>query len=152
MIALEKALLICDSQTEALALKRVLAGGGVSGWLVRPPRDAQTRSCAYAVRIDRAELPQAQATRDVKATPDLIKVTVTEKGDLFVNGHNVGPGGLRSALQTAAKENPDRRVRLDGDVYAPFRSVVQVLDACQQEKLTVVGIHTADGAATASMK
>lgn len=98
------------------------------------------------------ELPQAQATRDVKATPDLIKVTVTEKGDLFVNGHNVGPGGLRSALQTAAKENPDRRVRLDGDIYAPFRSVVQVLDACQQEKLTVVGIHTADGAATASMK
>lgn len=95
------------------------------------------------------ELPQAQATREIKMTPDLIKVTVSEKGDIFVRGNKVGPGGLRSALQTAVREskNPDRKVIIDGDIYAPFRSVVQVLDACQQEKLTVSGIHTADGQA-----
>ena len=90
-------------------------------------------------------LPEANVTQSVKATPDLIKVSVTEKGALYVNGKPVGAAGLRSALQAAAKENPDRRIRLDGDVYAPFRSIVQVLDTCQQEKLTVVGIHTADG-------
>ena len=93
------------------------------------------------------ELPQAQATREIKMTPDLIKVTVSAKGDIFVRGNKVGPGGLRSALQAAAKENWDRKVIVDGDIYAPFRAVVQVLDACRQEQLSVSGIHTADGQA-----
>jgi len=91
------------------------------------------------------ELPEAQATRDVKATPDLITVSVTSKGDFYVNAKPVGAAGLRASLTAAAKENPDRRIRLNGDVYAPFRAIVQVLDTCQQEGLTVVGIHTADG-------
>ena len=93
------------------------------------------------------ELPHAQATREIKMTPDLIKVTVSAKGDIFVRGNKVGPGGLRSALQAAAKENRDRKVIVDGDIYAPFRAVVQVLDACRQEQLSVSGIHTADGQA-----
>lgn len=91
------------------------------------------------------ELPTANVTRSVKATADLIKVSVTAKGDLYVNSKPVGAAGLRAALTAARAENPDRRIRLDGDVYAPFRSIVQVLDTCQQEGLVVVGIHTADG-------
>ncbi|MBR1921683.1 MAG: biopolymer transporter ExbD [Kiritimatiellae bacterium] len=91
------------------------------------------------------ELPVSDAARDVKAAPDLVTVSVTAKGDVYVNSKPVGPAGLRSALQAAAAEKPDRRIRIAGDVYAPFRAIVQVLDACQQEKLTVVGIHTADG-------
>ena len=89
------------------------------------------------------ELPEANVTKDVKATPDLVTVSVNAKGDLFVNSKPVGAAGLRSALQAAAKENPDRRIRINGDVFAPFRSIVQVLDTCQAEKLDVVGIHTA---------
>lgn len=91
------------------------------------------------------ELPVSDAARDVKAAPDLVTVSVTAKGDVYVNSKPVGPAGLRSALQAAAAEKPDRRIRIAGDVYAPFRAIVQVLDACQHEKLTVVGIHTADG-------
>ena len=91
------------------------------------------------------ELPVSDAARDVKAAPDLVTVSVTAKGDVYVNSKPVGPAGLRSALQASAAEKPDRRIRIAGDVYAPFRAIVQVLDACQQEKLTVVGIHTADG-------
>ena len=91
------------------------------------------------------ELPTATVAKDVKATPDLITVQVNSKGELFVNSKSVGGAGLRAALTAAKQENPDRRIRLDGDVYAPFRAVVQVLDVCQQEGLNVVGIHTADG-------
>ncbi len=91
------------------------------------------------------ELPTANVARSVKATPDLVKVSVTSKGGLYVNGRDVGPGGLRTALRKAKAESPDRRIRLDGDVFAPFRAIVQVLDVCQQEGLVVVGIHTADG-------
>ena len=91
------------------------------------------------------ELPEAQAAKSVKATPDLITVSVTSKGEFHVCGKPVGPTGLRPALTDAKAKNPDRRIRLNGDVYAPFRAIVQVLDTWQQEGLTVVGIHTADG-------
>ena len=89
------------------------------------------------------ELPRANTTRDVKSTPDLITVSVNKNGELFVNSKPVGDAGLKNALANAAKENPDRRIRINGDVFAPFRSIVQVLDTCQGEGLTVVGIHTA---------
>ena len=89
------------------------------------------------------ELPRANTTRDVKSTPDLITVSVNAKGELFVNSKPVGDAGLKNALANAAKEKPDRRIRINGDVFAPFRSIVQVLDTCQGEGLTVVGIHTA---------
>ena len=88
-------------------------------------------------------LPESDTARSVKATPDLISVGVDTKGNLYVNSKPVGPAGLRSALHEAAKENPDRRIRVCGDVYAPFRSVVQVLDACKLEGLNVVGVLTA---------
>ena len=88
-------------------------------------------------------LPEANLTHSLKATPDLITVSVDANGQLFVNSKPVGASGLRSALRDAAKENPDRRIRVNGDVFAPFRSIVQVLDTCQGEGLTVVGIHTA---------
>ena len=91
------------------------------------------------------ELPVADVAQDVKAAPDLVTVSVDAKGDLYVNSKPVGPAGLRAALQDAARENPDRRIRIDGDVFAPFRSIVQVLEASRHEGLTVVGIHTADG-------
>ena len=101
------------------------------------------------------ELPQAQATREIKMTPDLLLEGREEEArrmaqeylDIFGRGNKVGPGGLRSALQAAAKENRDRKVIVDGDIYAPFRAVVQVLDTCRQEQLSVSGIHTADGQA-----
>jgi biopolymer transport protein ExbD len=89
------------------------------------------------------ELPRANVTRDVKATPGLITASVNARGDLYVNSKPVGAAGLKAALAAAAKENPDRRIRIDGDIFAPFRSIVQVLDTCQAEKLNVVGIHTA---------
>jgi biopolymer transport protein ExbD len=91
------------------------------------------------------ELPESNVAKDVKATPDLVTVSVDSKGDLYVNSKPVGAAGLRAALQAAAAEKADRRIRIAGDMFAPFRSIVQVLDACQQERLNVVGIHTADG-------
>ena len=63
------------------------------------------------------ELPKADVARDVKATPDLITVSVDSKGDLYVNSKPVGPAGLRSALQAAVaelKENPRTLLKLAG--------------------------------------
>ena len=49
----------------------------------------------------------------------------------------------RDRGKITAREQPGLRIRINGDVFAPFRSIVQVLDACQGEGLTVVGINTA---------
>lgn len=89
------------------------------------------------------DLPEAVAAVDVKTEPDLTKVSVDAEGGIYVNGTKVGPGGLLRELQDAKANKPDRRVRIDGDVLAPFRYIVQVLDACTAEGFDVVGIHTA---------
>ena len=60
MIPLDKVLLICRSQTEALALKRMLSGAGVTGRLVRPPRSLAVGSCSFAVSIPRCDYLRAQ--------------------------------------------------------------------------------------------
>ena len=89
------------------------------------------------------ELPRANATRQVKAGPELTTVSVDKHGALYVNSRPVGAEGLRAQLREAARTNPDTRIRISGDVFAPFRSIVQVLDACHGEGLSVVGINTA---------
>lgn len=88
-------------------------------------------------------LPQASAVRQVKETPDMTTVSVDKFGELYVNSQPVGAEGLRAKLREAARENPDMRIRISGDVYAPFRSIVQVLDTCQGEGLNIIGINTA---------
>ena len=67
---MDKVLLICQSQTEALALKRMLSGAGVTGRIVRPPRSAWQGSCTFAVSIPRYSLMTAQQRmRDKHFTP-----------------------------------------------------------------------------------
>ena len=80
-----------------------------------------------------------------KQTPDIISVGVNARGSLFVNARAVGSGGLLDALREAKAAAPGRRVVIDGDVHAPFRAVVQALDACAMQGLEVAGIHTAEG-------
>ncbi len=94
-------------------------------------------------RLD-VKLPDAQVVKTYKATPDIISVGVTARGNLYVNARPVGAGGLLDALRAAKAARPGCRVVLDGDVHAPFRAVVQALDACAMQGLEVAGIHTAD--------
>jgi len=89
------------------------------------------------------ELPVADAVVQVKSTPGMTTIAVDQVGDLYVNSIPVGAEGLRAKLREAARENPETRIRISGDIYAPFRSIVQVLDTCQGEGLTIIGINTA---------
>ncbi len=91
------------------------------------------------------ELPSADACVSVKTEPNLVKVAVTAKGAHLVNGSPVGPGGLRKAVLGAVERGHVSRIRLDGDVAAPFGAVVEVVDVCNREGLRLVGIHTASG-------
>lgn len=89
------------------------------------------------------KLPEAHAALTVKATPNLVTVGVDKTGNFYINSKPVGSEGLRSALKAATAETKEQRVRISGDIYAPFARIVQVLDTCQQEGLGVVGINIA---------
>jgi biopolymer transport protein ExbD len=91
------------------------------------------------------DLPKADVSLKVKATSDMVTVGVDKFGKFYINSQPVGAEGLRVALKTAMAENPDRRIRISGDMYAPFRSVVQVMDTCRAEGIGIVGIHTDPG-------
>jgi biopolymer transport protein ExbD len=91
------------------------------------------------------ELPMADVSLQVKATPDLVTVGVDKYGKFYINSQPVGAEGLRVALKSAVAENPDRRIRISGDIYAPFRCIVQVMDTCRGEGIDIVGIHTDPG-------
>jgi len=88
------------------------------------------------------KLPEANATVAVKATPDLVTVGIDAFGRIYLGSEPVGNEGLRSKLRDVAATAPGQRIRISGDVDAPFRSVVHVLDTCQSEGLRVVGINT----------
>ena len=75
------------------------------------------------------ELPQANAVVQVKATPGMTTVSVNKYGEFFVNSVPVGTEGLLTKLREAARENSSTRIRINDDIYAPFHSIVQVLDA-----------------------
>lgn len=89
-------------------------------------------------------LPKANLVKSFKQTPDIISLGVDARGNMFVNARAVGAGGLLDALRRAKAERPGSKVVIDGDVFAPFRSVVQALDACAMQGLEVAGIHTAE--------
>lgn len=91
------------------------------------------------------KLPHADLSLKVKATSDMVTVGVDKYGKFYINSQPVGAEGLRVALKTAMAENPDRRIRISGDMYAPFRFIVQVMDTCKAEDIGVVGIHTDPG-------
>ena len=44
-------------------------------------------------------LPEASVAKAFKMTPDLIRVSVSERGDLYVNTRPVGPGTLLAELR-----------------------------------------------------
>lgn len=74
------ALLICRSQTEAIGLRRHLAGMGIPGEVTRPPRQERTESCAYAVRIASSQADDAlHRLRKLGITPCRV---ITERGGL----------------------------------------------------------------------
>ena len=88
------------------------------------------------------ELPQANATRQVNSLPEMTTVSVDKHGALYVDSARWAPRALRAQLREAAREHPDLRIRINGDVFAPFRSIAGAR-RLPGEGLTVVGISTA---------
>lgn len=57
---MQRAMIVCRSQTEAFSCLRLLEGAGITGVLRKPPRAGKDNACAWGVRIRGVDLDTAQ--------------------------------------------------------------------------------------------
>ncbi len=82
------------------------------------------------------QLPQATESTPIWSLPQSLIININRKGEYFVSGKNISSEELKTLLQTSW-ENPkaDSSVIIRGDERAPFGSVVEAANLCQELKL-----------------
>jgi len=86
------------------------------------------------------KLPEAKAK---ERPPDLvIELTLTTKGELFLDKDRVPAGGLASALATAARDHAGEVVVIRADAAVPHGRVVKVMDAARTAGFHKLAIAT----------
>ena len=97
------------------------------------------------------KLPESAAALRVEQPPDLFIIGVDRAGHAYVStGDHVEPvdnESLHARIREAARANPDRHVRIDGDRDARFEDIIHIVDLCQFEGWKNVGLHTKSDAA-----
>lgn len=69
-------------------------------------------------------------------------ITVTEKGEIYLDKEPVGLSALTSRLTAMKRGEPDLQVFINGDERAPLGSVTRVLDEVRLLGITKVAIQT----------
>lgn len=82
------------------------------------------------------QLPQATESTPIWSQPQSLVININRKGEYFVAGKNISAEELKNLLETSW-ENPlaDSSVIIRGDERAPFGSVVEAANMCQELKL-----------------
>ena len=87
--------------------------------------------------------PATRISREVKKDAEMLIIGIDRQGQFHLGANPVSLELLHATLRETAAQNPLKRVRIDGDRYAPFESAIHILELCQLEGLKNVGIHTA---------
>ncbi len=87
--------------------------------------------------------PATRISREVKKDAEMLIIGIDRQGAFHLGATPVSLELLHATLRETAAQNPLKRVRIDGDRYAPFESAIHILELCQLEGLKNVGIHTA---------
>lgn len=99
---------------------------------------------ASSIRLD---LPKTEAAKPGDP-PKFVTVAVDKGGQAFFEDKPVSQPELATALQNAAKANPDTEVQLRADQGVPYGRVVEVMGAAQAAGLNRIGF-VADAPAAA---
>lgn len=90
------------------------------------------------------DLPvSASAVEAPKEDPTLV-IAVNREGGVYLGANPVTLEQLHASLRQAAAADKGRRVRIDGDRLTPFQNIIHVMDLCQFEGLSNIGVHTTD--------
>ena len=89
-------------------------------------------------------LPQSTSAAKVMPSDDFLVIGVASEGDLYLDGEQVTLNQLHLSLREIGLDHPDQYIRLDADETTPLHRIVEVLDVCQFNNLSNVGIRTYD--------
>jgi len=88
-----------------------------------------------AVKVD---LPRSEGT-SVAGNTAFIALSIDKSGQVFVGEQPLQAGPLVSALETAARQNPETEVQLRADSAVPYGRVVEVMGAAHKAGLYRIG-------------
>jgi len=88
------------------------------------------------------ELPTSSASFYNPQPQKMITLGVDATGKVSFQGEQITIFELRSRLRQLKNTTPNMRIRLDGDKTTQYQHIVKVLDMCQFEGFTNIGIHT----------
>jgi biopolymer transport protein ExbD len=87
-------------------------------------------------------LPKAQASfNPATAAKEALDIGVDKDGRLYHGNQRISTQALHNLLKNEAKANPDRPIRVNGDVGARYQHIVQVLELCQFEGFTQISMR-----------
>lgn len=78
---------------------------------------------------------------------DFTSITLTEKGEVYMDKQPVSLDALDAALKDLLQRNPDPRVFINGDAKADFGRAVEVLDRLRRAGIAKIAIETRPPAA-----
>jgi len=86
------------------------------------------------------KLPEAQAKE--RPPGHVVELTLTAKGELFLDKGKVATGGLAAALAAAAREHAGEVVVIRADAAVPHGRVVKAMDAARGAGFRKLAIAT----------
>ena len=89
-------------------------------------------------------LPISRSAIKVRPDDRNVVIGIDESGNVFLEGARSSMNDLHAFLESIARNEPNRRIRLDADAGAPIFRVVEVLDTCQFRGLNNLSIRTYD--------
>lgn len=96
-------------------------------------------------KVDRElplDLPKSAASIESRVEDTTLVIGVDKLGAIHLGGERITLSMLHDRLKQAAAVSREQRVRIDADRATAFQYVIHVLDLCQFEGLTNVGLHT----------
>lgn len=101
-----------------------------------------TYSFAFHEREMDVTVPTAKSSAESRRMPGEIIINIKKDGKVVLNRRETTIEELQSILMKIAKNFPDQPVILRADEATPYKSVINVLDACRQADVWNVSFAT----------
>ena len=91
------------------------------------------------------DLPDAEHSEAEPPEIDLLTISVSSDGDVFINKQFVPPEQLQGRIEAAVAEDPEVAVMVRADEQSAFRYFVNVMDAVKGAGVVQLTIETEPG-------
>jgi biopolymer transport protein ExbD len=96
---------------------------------------------AHLIAKQAIEVDLPKASQSTAAPPTTIAVTLTKDGALYLNGEQIAPDALRSAMKDAVAKDPKIQALISGDKSVSHGRVIWVLDTIKAAGITSFAIQ-----------